>query len=252
MKFEKYQASGNNFILIEDEIDTKSIKRLCDYNYGIGGDGLILINNNDISFFNKDGSNASLCINGLRCCALYLLKKGVLKDSLEVSTVSGKYNFEVLNHNKYEFKITYPSNKNFINKLTLKTKKLSIYERNYEFYFVNLGNNHAICFLDNFKNIHRDIKLIKRHIDSDKYNINFVKINSPKLITVLTYERGVGFTLSCGSGSTASAFLACKLNLIENEVRINVPFSKLKIILDKKIEVLGDANFIYRGEVDEF
>ena len=114
-------------------------------------------------------------------------------------------------------------------------------------YLIDVGNKH--CILLNYP---AKEKIAKEIIKYDKeLNVSFVKIINRKLIKIKTYERGVGFTLSCGSASLASSIILNKLNLIDQEVNIKVTEGNLKVSLKQEYSLIGSSKFVYKGEINE-
>lgn len=239
MKIEKYQANGNDFLIVEKILSKKKIKNLCSRHFGIGGDGLILYNKEDnyVEFFNADGSKATLCGNGIRCLGLYL-KKHYLANEFEVYLKKNIARIKVLKNDEI--------------KIYLKTKNEDVYKikksHDNQFYLIDIGNNHAISIVDNLTNVKS--KKWDNIIDGKAYNLNFVKIVDVNKIKVLTYEIGVGFTLSCGSGSLSSVIVLNRLNLIPKKVEVINEGGNVFINLDE-YSLLGKAKFVFECEYDE-
>ena len=213
MIFEKYQGCGNDFIIVNGKYNSSLAKKLCKRNINIGADGLIIINDNVIKFYNADGTKAKICGNGLRCVGNYLFNHHLLIKQKEIICEKQKYLINVIDNNT--FKVDFPLN----------------------------------CILLNYP---AKEKIAKEIIKYDKeLNVSFVKIINRKLIKIKTYERGVGFTLSCGSASLASSIILNKLNLIDQEVNIKVTEGNLKVSLKQEYSLIGSSKFVYKGEINE-
>lgn len=245
MKVNKYQGCGNDFIIIEDKLNDYSslAKTLCKQHYSIGADGLIYvdIHNLFIQFFNADGSEASLCINGLRCVGLYLYHKNIFNDYIEVSTSSNRYSLIIENHNPMTIKVIFPIIKNQI-------KKQNIFYNNKKhcFYLINVGNKHAVEVVNNFNIDNNEAKELAKILK--KYNVNFVKILSRNKIKVLTYEKGVGFTNSCGSGSFAAVISLYNNHLLDEIVDIDVGEDYLQVNLLTN-SIVGSVKKVFECDV---
>ena len=259
LKFVKMEGIGNDFILIDDrdEFIEKTISypelacRLCDRHFGIGADGLILIEKDDnfdflMRYFNADGKEGTMCGNGGRCSVAYAANNGIIKGTeTNFNAIDGLHS-AILVNNKY---------------VSLKMSDVSeITETNNSFY-VNTGSPHFIQFTSNIKDINvyqsgKEIRNQTKHQPSG-INVNFVEIESDK-IKIRTYERGVeNETLACGTGSVASA-VATKINANDGNYVVNVEtlggllvvkFTKYEKMF-KNIYLNGPANYVYSGKIE--
>jgi len=227
VKFYKLQASGNDFILIEDATYTTSYlkklaKKLCVRKFAVGADGLLAVKRLDgenflMRIFNPDGSEAEMCGNGARCVAFWIKKKNKI-NKLILHTKAGKIP-AIVKGSYVKIKMVDPFNIKLNISLKVLRKKLQL---NY----INTGVPHAVLFVKNVDEIDvekmgKKIRFHKKFAPSGA-NVDFVEIIHKRKIKVRTYERGVEEeTLSCGTGVTASAIIF-----------------GLKYDQDKKIEVL--------------
>lgn len=267
--FSKMEATGNDFIII-DTIDNKFLydikllsKYLCDRNKGIGADGTIFLYKSEIADFkmriiNKDGTEAEMCGNGIRCLAKYIYEKYLNdKKIFNIETLSGIKTVEILDNGR-EVKIN-------MGKPTFSYEEIPVfYEDNksinieiendiYEFFPISMGNPHVVCFRDNIE----DIKLeqVGKIVENYKYfpnktNVEFAQIIDRKNIKLRIWERGVGETLSCGTGTTATAIMANKRNLTDDEVNVEVKGGKLKVIFNENAYLIGEARSVFEGKLD--
>ncbi|MCM8756704.1 MAG: diaminopimelate epimerase [Candidatus Omnitrophica bacterium] len=277
IKFYKFQASGNDFVLIDGRKLTHQLKwrvlakQLCRRRFGIGGDGLLLIGKSKLadfkmSIFNPDGSEAEMCGNGARCVSLWAsfqernnLPKFETKAGVIEAQVKSKFN---LNNSKnfaqVKIKMTEPVG------LRLKFN-LSIRGKGIRANYINTGVPHTIIFVEGLEKI--DVENLGRVIRYHKEfspkgtNVDFVEILKDDLIKIRTYERGVEKeTLACGSGAVASAIVSTyQQELIKSKFTIKVITQGgeiLKVYFIKnsdKIEDVwleGKAYFVYKGEVE--
>lgn len=244
MKIEKYQATGNDFLITDTKLNAQAIKKLCHRHYGIGSDGLIIYNQKTdyVTFYNQDGSLASLCGNGLRCLGLYLNRHFKYKNHV-VNCLNNQVRISVLSSNEVKIFLHCPSN-------YLETIKHFNFDT-LDYYTINIGNPHAIFILDDLN------KIDQRHIDDlnlklgkQKYNYNFVKITKKNSFQLLTYELGVGFTLSCGSGSLASAIILNRLGLISKINTVLNNGGNIKINLDE-LSLTSECQYIFNAEIED-
>ncbi len=203
--FVKYQGTGNDFVMIDHRAkilihhnDVGNIELLCDRKFGIGADGLILLEKSDIAdfkmvYFNSDGKQSSMCGNGGRCIVAFAASLGLFIDKATFEAIDGLHHATIHNDGLISLQMIDVEN----------IQKLSDFT-----YELNTGSPHFVEFCAEFPS---DIKFAGSAIRySDKYkdhgiNVNFVK-SVESLIEVATYERGVeDETLSCGTGVTACA-----------------------------------------------
>lgn len=216
IEFSKYHGCGNTFIIIEEQknIDYASLaKRLCEPHIGIGADGLLVLKHHPLSMliYNADGSEASMCGNGIRCLGEYMLHHHYLKSrKLSFKTKAGKIDLKILN--AFPFLGCVRMGKPFFkkDKVGLASSyeipiKIAIDRVCYEVYTVFMGTIHSVIFLDSlsFTNIEQtDIaeRISKHPLFREQCNVNFAHIISENEVVIKTYEKGVGWTLACGSG----------------------------------------------------
>ena len=204
IKFSKYNGAGNDFIVIDDRknnIDNNPslIEKLCNRNFGIGGDGLILIKESkstdfEILHYTSDGNLGSLCGNGSRCAISFAYKNKIIGKKTRFDAFDGIHNAEIINDNlvKMEMKIN-----------------SDIIENEYGTW-LDTGSPHLVIEKDNTDEL--DVNLLASSIRYNEYykkegvNVNFIEKVSNETFKIRTYERGVeNETLACGTGSTASA-----------------------------------------------
>ncbi len=259
LKFYKYQAVGNDFIMIDnrnlnfDSNNNILIEKLCNRRFGIGADGLILINNSDrfdfnMQYFNSDGYEGSMCGNGGRCSIAFASFLNIIKEKTVFNAIDGIHEGLII------------SSKNNDSLVKIKMKDVDEIKKIDDDYFINTGSPHYIRYVENIDkydvfNIGKNLQ--KSEIFENKgSNINFVEKFGDKL-KVRTYERGVeDETLSCGTGSVASAIYANKTNLINsNSIDIIMPGGELNITFEinnnlyHNVWLKGLATQVFYGEL---
>ncbi len=204
LSFYKYQGTGNDFILIDnrksffDKSQAALIQRLCDRKFGIGADGLILLEKHsaydfEMVYFNANGHEGSMCGNGGRCTVAFAKKLGIIKKETHFQAVDGFHEALIVENDWIE----------------LKMSAVSSIEKWEDDYILNTGSPHYVTFNHDLDNLDvfkegRQIRYSKRFTKKG-INVNFVTEKEGKL-QVATYERGVeDETLSCGTGVVASA-----------------------------------------------
>ncbi len=277
VKFTKMQGLGNDFVIIDNE-EYKKINtplnelaiKLCHRNFGIGADGLIIVNPNpkqgDIGwfFYNSDGSIAQMCGNGMRCFAKYVYdKKLVDKKEFAVETEAGIITPQIIDENTIKVNMSKPILEP--NKIPAKVSsnlnfEITADDRTFKANAVSMGNPHCIIFTD------EDTKQLavkygpfieKHETFPEKTNVEFAKIVSQNEINLDVWERGCAITLACGTGACATVTAAILNGLCKSPVKVNLPGGSLKIEWDgsinepdKNIFMSGDAKYVFVGEIN--
>lgn len=214
ISFSKYSGCGNDFILIDNrselhKMTQQAIVKLCDRNRGIGADGVIFIEKSHLAdfkmkIFNRDGSLAEMCGNGLRCLGQFILDLGYKKKLYTIETLERILSVDFMDD---QIRADMGVMKN------LENKNLQIDKATWDCYTLNTGVPHAVIFVDDLDTV--PIKTlgakIRHHPTFSPHgvNANFAKKTSENQISIRTFERGVeDETLACGTGAVASAIAA--------------------------------------------
>ncbi len=257
IEFYKYQGTGNDFIMIDNRSEyfpkrnIKAIKSLCDRRFGIGADGLILLEEDSetdfrMVYYNADGNQSSMCGNGGRCIVAFANKLGIINDVATFIATDG------LHH----------ASKHHENEVSLQMKNVSDIKIADDYVFLNTGSPHHVTFTEDLKN--HQVKENGATIRySDLYgkagsNVNFVDQISNSEFSIRTYERGVeDETLSCGTGATAVAIAMHRIGKTNKSgVLINVEGGKLRVSFEEKngvyknVFLTGLAEFVFSGETE--
>ncbi len=257
MNFVKMHGIGNDYIFIDCTKktidDPKSIsKKLSNRNFGIGSDGLILICKSDIAdfkmrIFNSDGTEAEMCGNGIRCVGKYIHDyKLSNKDVLNIETLAGIKRIKLNIENDKVISIKVDMGKPIIEEKI----NLIINDKMFELIPVSMGNPHVVTIVDDLDNfdVAKYGKLIsENNIFPNKTNVEFIKICDKSNINMRVYERGVGETLACGTGSCAAVAACYKYNLTDKCVNVNLKGGILKIDYDDNIYMTGNATTVFTG-----
>jgi diaminopimelate epimerase len=278
--FTKMQALGNDFIVFDLlagsplAMTAKLAQKLCDRRHGIGADQILLVRPardaaatsglaGRMEVWNADGSEVEMCGNGIRAVGLYLAsraqgaKGGASRQQGEfkIETLAGVKTVYVSGEdvrvNLGEPKIAMP----------FAAEGIEVGGRKYHYYDVNLGNPHAVIFLEDHPGISlRTMKLedVGSRIErSPKFpnrtNVEFVDVLSRKEIDVTVWERGAGWTLACGTGACAAAVAAIARGKVDLNVRVRLPGGVLRIEWagpGRPIWMQGPAYEVFRGEVE--
>ncbi|MDN3665454.1 diaminopimelate epimerase [Algibacter miyuki] len=253
--FYKYQGTGNDFVMIDNrqqtfnKRDTKHIAFLCDRRFGIGADGLILLENHNtldftMVYYNADGNESTMCGNGGRCLVAFAKQLGVIDTKAVFEAVDG------LHHAEIEGDI-----------VKLQMLDVDVVEKHDNYVFLNTGSPHHVQFEDaieyfDIKDKGAKIRNGAPYFDEGT-NVNFVKKVNDEVFRVRTYERGVeDETLSCGTGVTAVAIAMHATNETTKKlITLNVEGGKLKVSFDvenetyKNVWLLGPAKFVFKGDI---
>ena len=267
-KFLKAHGLGNDFVIFTEHsklnISKKLVKFLSDRKKGVGCDLTVFLNKSENNysdlvarFFNKDGSEAEVCGNALRCIGNYYFKK-FNKKNVTVETNSGLIDVEKNISEKISVDLGKPNIS--WDKIPI---KIDVDTQNLDFDFdylkggfaVNVGNPHVIFFGDylNESELKKDSeKIIKTNFFPSGVNVSIVKVLSRNKVNILTYERGVGITDACGSGAGASVFASNKLNFCDKNVEVSMAGGNLfvEITRDEHILTIGEAKDVFVGQIN--
>jgi len=253
--FYKYQGTGNDFVMIDNRQETfnkediKQIAFLCDRRFGIGADGLILLENHPtldfrMVYYNADGNESTMCGNGGRCLVAFAKQLGVINDKAVFEAIDGLHHASIEN-----------------NIVRLQMQDVAIVEKHPQHVFLNTGSPHHVQFEAEIENF--DIKTKGAKIrygapyNETGSNVNFVKKISDHIFAVRTYERGVeDETLSCGTGVTAVALAMHALKETDkNIITLKVQGGELQVSFSvengsyKNIWLIGPATFVFKGTI---
>lgn len=255
LTFYKYHGAGNDFVIVDNRDLTfpadniAYVEWLCDRRFGIGADGLMLLQNFngydfEMRYYNSDGREASMCGNGGRCIVAFAHKMGIIGSKTSFIAVDGLHDAIIEPDGDVNLRM---SDVNFI-------------ETDGNEYFLDTGSPHFVRFLDTLEGVDiltegRKVRYSERFKEKGT-NVNFVKQDGNKL-TVFTYERGVeAETLACGTGITASALSAALRNglskgfypVIAKGGNLSVSFEKTETGFTN-IWLKGPATFVFKGEL---
>lgn len=273
MRFTKMHGLGNDFIIINNlnndiELTNNQILLLCSRKYGIGADGLILVNTSTLcdikmTYYNADGNEVQMCGNGIRCFAKYVFDNEIInKKMVKIETLAGIKETEVIllgdevqnvrvNMGNPIFqgnRIPININKNIIINEIIEYKDLNIV-----FDSMSMGNPHVIIQVDDLDNYPLQAigKFIENHhLFPEKTNVNFCQIIDRDNIKIVTWERGVGLTLACGTGTCATVTMMHKKELVNKSVVAQLPGGLLTIEVEEVIYMTGEAVKVFDGIID--
>ncbi|HEX9979790.1 MAG TPA: diaminopimelate epimerase [Flavobacterium sp.] len=257
INFYKYQGTGNDFVMIDNrdaafpKNDTSAIMWLCDRRFGIGADGLILLENDKnadfrMVYYNSDGNESSMCGNGGRCIVAFANRLGLIEDRASFIATDGPHSAEIAPDSE----------------ISLGMKDVTSVERYDSYYFLNTGSPHHVEPVKDIKNFPvQETGAAIRYSDlygTSGSNVNFVEQEETDIFAVRTYERGVeDETLSCGTGVTAVAIAMHAAGKVSSEsVTLLTPGGKLQVTFNedsgKYTDVIlkGPAEFVFEGTIE--
>jgi diaminopimelate epimerase len=247
LNFFKMTGAGNDFIIFDNrngkiKNPVELAKWVCDRHFGIGADGIILIEKSEIAdfkmvYFNSDGSFGGMCGNGGRCVAKLAFILGISKGKTTFEANGKLYHAEIIDEQKVKLFLPFPQTK----KLNL---KLKLGKKFFKAHFIDTGAPHLVVFTDenSIKNIEKiNVNQLGRKLRyhpkfENGTNVNFVAVIDNETIRMRTYERGVeGETLACGTGSVASAIASVEIK------NLNLPL-KVKTSSGEILTIFYDRN----------
>ena len=276
MKFTKMHGCGNDYVYVnmfKEKIEDphKAAQILSDRHFGVGSDGLILICPSDAADFamrmyNADGSEGSMCGNGVRCIAKYVYDYGLTdKKSISLETKAGiKYlDMDIQDGKVALVKVNMGAPVLDAGQIPVACGKeqavnesIMIEGEEYRFTAVSMGNPHAVVFIDDTASLEIEKigpKFEHHEYFPDRVNTEFVQILDRSHINMRVWERGSGETLACGTG-TCAAVVACVLNgLTEDEVTVHLLGGDLYIHYDREqntVWMTGPATTVFDGEIE--
>lgn len=276
MKFTKMQGLGNDYVYVNCFKETienppEMAKKVSNRNFGIGSDGLIMINPSDVADFememyNADGSRSEMCGNGIRCVGKYVYDYGLTeKEHISVETLAGiKYLDLTVEDGKVKLvKVDMGSPELVPENIPIVAdgnrvidESINVNGTEYRMTGVSMGNPHAVVYVEDVKGL--DIETIGPAFENherfpNRVNTEFVKVLDRNTVEMRVWERGSGETMACGTGACAVA-VACILNgFTEDKVTVKLLGGDLQIEWDKeadKIYMTGPAEVSFDGEIN--
>ena len=257
LEFYKYQGTGNDFVMIDNRSgffpkeDVQLVSRLCDRRFGIGADGLILLENDTetdfrMVYYNSDGNPSSMCGNGGRCLVAFAKDLNVIKDNCTFIATDGLHHATVANDGI----------------VSLQMIDVADIKKEADYTFMNTGSPHHVQLVDDLEHYN-----VKENGAALRYgplygaagsNINFVKKINEDTFSLRTYERGVeDETLACGTGATAVAIAMNATGQTNaSSINLNVEGGKLAVSFEKmghlftNVFLIGPAKFVFKGVIE--
>ncbi len=257
INFFKYQATGNDFVILDnrkneyDNIQEEQIRKICEKKFGVGADGLIMLNTKvgfdfEMKYYNADGKRGSLCGNGSRCLIKFYHHLGLHQKSYKFLASDGEHEATISDDGI----------------VSLKMKDVVALASYHGDFIVNTGSPHYIKLVTKLEslNVYEKGRAIRysKEFEHHGINVNFVEeLEESELISVRTYERGVeNETLSCGTGVTAAALVCYHNEAGFNEVKVKtlgglltVEYERIDDGFYKNIWLCGPAEKVFEGSI---
>ena len=278
MRFTKMQGIGNDYIYVNCFEETvhepqRLAVEMSRPHYGVGADGLVLIEPSDVAdfamrIFNSDGSESEMCGNASRCIGKYVYERGLTrKTRVSLMTGSGLKELQLRVEDDTVTSVRVDMGGPELDPRRIPVKlpgevilnyPLTVGGMNLRIHCVSMGNPHAIVFMEGVKDL--DIEKIGPKFEHhtcfpNRTNTEFVEILDRKNVFMRVWERGTGETLACGTGCCATA-VACVLNgLTDEEITVKLLGGELHIKWDRKenlVYMTGPAKIVFEGEVDPY
>ena len=242
MRFSKWHALGNSYLLVEEPIDADAARRLCDVRCGIGSDGVLEVDGSNVTIWNPDGSRAEFSGNGARIAAAWIARRDRV-GSVTVRTSERDYPARILD-GLVEMDVGPVE--------VGETETIELPKEHVEVTVVSVGNPHAVLRREPRRDdLLRLGPLIERHGRfPERTNVQLVRVDGPRELTVAVWERGAGETSASGSSAVAAAAAAVARGWCRTPVRVRMPGGELQVAIDAehRATLTGPAVEIARGD----
>ena len=276
LKFSKMQGTGDDYIFFNNQCGIITCPEsfaieFTDRHKGIGGDGIVLIENSDIAdakmrIFNIDGSEGKMAGNSIRCVGKFLYDNDMVKkDNMTIETASGIRALSLFTRNGKVSSVTVDIGKAELNParipVSLAGDKVMDYTaeiggRDYKINCCAVGNPHCVVFVDNVDKV--DLENIGPKFETadlfpERINTEFVRVVNETTLKMRVWERGNGETQACGTGACAAVICAVENGYCNKGENITVKVKGGDLIVnytDEKVTLTGDCSLVYKGEIE--
>lgn len=266
---EKYHGLGNDYLIFDPnkndlELTTENIRLICNRNFGVGSDGLLVgpILGNDkleVKILNPDGSEAEISGNGVRIFGKYLKDAGyVQKNRFTINTLSGQQTLQYLNEEGTRIKVSMGKLSFYSDEIPVTGPRREVLNETmmfgsipYRVTCVNIGNPHCVIWLNDISK--ELVCRIGKHSESadcfpEKVNTQLLKVLDRTNIEIEIYERGAGYTLASGTSGCAAAGAAYRMGLTDPKMYVHMPGGVLEVEIEENENVLmtGEVGYVGR------
>ncbi|MBQ8537911.1 MAG: diaminopimelate epimerase [Clostridia bacterium] len=277
MRFTKMQGIGNDYIYVDTTLETVAdpaslARAMSQPHFGVGSDGLVLIEASDVAdfamrIFNADGSEAEMCGNAIRCTGKYVYDRGLTdKTQVTIMTKAGLRVLDLHVKNGQVESVTVDMGSPELNPRLVPVDmpgeavinhRMQMGGRSYQISCVSMGNPHCVVFVDDPELV--DLPnlgpMFENHpLFPNRTNTEFLAIPSRKRLEMRVWERGAGETLACGTGACACVVAAVLSGRADREVTVKLKGGELQVVWDAQDNHLyqtGPAAFVFDGEWPE-
>ncbi len=278
LNFSKYHGCGNDFICTDlrnanyADIVPLAIQ-LCRRGYSIGADGFIVVMDSSVADYkmliiNADGTIPEMCGNGLRCFVSFLIHQGITgKKKLNIETDAGIIPATIISDKgplmmvnvdlgTAAYGLTLPKHDFNFDLSNTADYAINVADQMLQFVPVSVGNPHAVFFVPDVDAVDLDVlgPLIEHHsFFPNRVNVEFIDVQSPTLIKMRVWERGVGETNACGTGACASVVAAVMTKHCDQNVVVDLKGGRLEISFDSEslsIQMLGPSEFVFSSQIN--
>ncbi len=277
LKFTKMQGLGNDYVYIDGTNqkikDASSLtKIISNRNWGIGSDGLILIDKSNVAdfkmkMFNPDGSESEMCGNGIRCVGKFVYDKGLTnKTQVTIETLAGIKKLELNIKNGKAETITVDMGEPVLEadkipvvsgEMPVKNLKIKAIDKEFLATCVSMGNPHAVIMVENIEEFNvakygREIEKYEKF--PNKTNVEFIKVEDRQHVKMRVWERGTGETLACGTGACSSIVAGVLNDMVDRNAKVELLGGELQIEWrkeDNHVYMTGSAVTVFEGELYE-
>jgi diaminopimelate epimerase len=276
LRFYKLQGAGNDFVLLDaftqplpsGEVASLA-RRLCDRRFGVGADGLLIVEPSEradyrMRLYNADGSEATMCGNGIRCVARYLWEHHCPDaGSLAIETGAGVRRVHRLSQGRFQVEMGVPRlmpsppvspSPNLLGEgeQAVPLSHAVGEGQGVRANFVHTGAPHLVLFVDSVDAFPLETlgAQLERHPQfPDRVNVSVAQVEAPNRVRARVWERGVGATLACGTGACAIVVAGVQMGRLEREVRVQMPGGMLEVEWrpDETLWLTGDAELVFEG-----
>ena len=272
MDFSKMHGLGNDFLVFKDDETLRDwnalAKDVCQRRLSVGGDGILIVMPSDkadirMRIINADGSEAEMCGNGIRCFAKYIYENGIVKKTeMTVETLAGIIRPKLLIKDGAVTDVTVDMGQPVFDRASIPMEgsgdgldvMVEAAGQNVMISSLLMGVPHAIVLTEDIEKAKAEMlgPAIEKHtVFPKKTNVNFVQIMDSKNIKILTWERGAGLTMACGTGSCASVVALNKKGLVDKKVTVHLTAGTLDIewLDDGRVMMTGPAALVYQASI---
>jgi diaminopimelate epimerase len=276
LRFYKLQGAGNDFVLLDaftqplpsGEVASLA-RRLCDRRFGVGADGLLIVEPSEradyrMRLYNADGSEATMCGNGIRCVARYLWEHHCPDaGSLAIETGAGVRRVHRLSQGRFQVEMGVPRlmpsppvspSPNLLGEgeQAVPLSHAVAEGQGVRANFVHTGAPHLVLFVDSVDAFPLETlgAQLERHPQfPDRVNVSVAQVEAPNRVRARVWERGAGATLACGTGACAIVVAGVQMGMLEREVRVQMPGGTLEVEWrpDDTLWLTGDAELVFEG-----